>query len=103
LPLALLLLANLLALTSLAQAGPPDPVWVDGCYDGGDLDGVIFAAMSLVAAQDTSPLPEPPLIAVETLPRAQPAAHLERCPHNEPGLSQNLACSARVNRSPPAR
>ena len=37
-PAILALLACLLAAPVLAHASPPDPMWLPGIYDGGDLD-----------------------------------------------------------------
>ena len=43
----LAVLFALLALVPLAHASPPDPVWLAGIYDAGDLDDLILAATSL--------------------------------------------------------
>ena len=43
----LTVLFALLTLMPLAHASPPDPVWIAGIYDGGDLDDLILAATSL--------------------------------------------------------
>jgi hypothetical protein len=47
---ALSLLAALTAVTALAHASPPDPIWIAGVYDGADLDDAVVAAASLEAA-----------------------------------------------------
>ena len=39
------LLAALLVLTPLAYARPPDPLWIEGIYDDGDLDDVAVAVI----------------------------------------------------------
>src|SRR5215510_6087699 len=40
----------LFAILPLAEASPPDPLWVRGMYDGADLDGVVavIAATAVV-------------------------------------------------------
>src|SRR5262245_38454203 len=43
----LAVLFALLALVPLAQASPPDPMWLAGIYDAGDFDDLILAATSL--------------------------------------------------------
>jgi len=43
---ALILLGPLAALTPLAYASPPDPVWIGGVYDGDDQDDVIVLITS---------------------------------------------------------
>ena len=49
-------LAILLALVPLANASPPDPLWLGGVYDGADYDDVVLAAGALesLAAEDPS-------------------------------------------------
>jgi hypothetical protein len=44
-PLALVVV--LLALVPIAQASPPDPLWIPGIYDAADSDDAILAAASL--------------------------------------------------------
>jgi len=39
--LALVLVALMLTLTTLAYADPPDPTWIPGYWDGDDFDDVI--------------------------------------------------------------
>jgi hypothetical protein len=48
-PLALVLLASLIALYPLAFASPPDPVWLAGIYDDADLDDVVWVVTSTTA------------------------------------------------------
>ncbi|HEV8438559.1 MAG TPA: hypothetical protein VGT40_10735 [Methylomirabilota bacterium] len=58
--LAVVVLGALVALTVLADATPPDPVWVTGVYDDGDFDdvvGLIVAGAAL--AEPPAPAPEP--------------------------------------------
>ncbi len=54
--LALVLALALLALTPLAYASPPDPVWVSGFFDDGDNDDAVFLITSSSAALDPFPL-----------------------------------------------
>jgi hypothetical protein len=44
-PLSLVVV--LLALVPLADANPPDPLWVRGVYDAADLDEIVMAVSSL--------------------------------------------------------
>jgi len=43
------LLVLLFAIWPLAEASPPDPLWVGGMYDGADLDDVVAAVMAATA------------------------------------------------------
>jgi len=43
------LLVPLLAILPLAEASPPDPLWVGGMYDGADLDDVVAAVITATA------------------------------------------------------
>jgi hypothetical protein len=50
---SLLLLAAVWVLVRpLAAASPPDPTWIAGVYDDGDLDDAILLAGSLVGVSD---------------------------------------------------
>jgi len=55
---ALLLVLAMVALTSLAQASPPDPTWVAGWWDDGDHDDVVL----LVCATAATVHPPPPTL-----------------------------------------
>ena len=56
-PLCLLaLLFVLIALTPLAYATPPDPVWITGFFDDDDNDNGVFFITSSVAILDPFPL-----------------------------------------------
>ena len=44
-----ILLVPLLAILPLAEASPPDPLWVGGMYDGADLDDVVAAVITATA------------------------------------------------------
>jgi hypothetical protein len=54
--LLLVLALALLALTPLAYASPPDPVWIPGFFDDGDNDDAVFLITSSSAALDPFPL-----------------------------------------------
>jgi hypothetical protein len=56
--LALVLALTLLALTPLAYASPPDPVWVSGVFDDGDNDDAVFQITSGTGALDPFPMDE---------------------------------------------
>ena len=43
------LLILLFAILPLAEASPPDPLWVGGMYDGADLDDVVAAVIAATA------------------------------------------------------
>lgn len=43
---ALILIAPIAGLTSLAFASPPDPSWIRGIYDGADYDDVVLLITS---------------------------------------------------------
>ena len=46
----------LVALTPLAYASPPDPIWVSGFFDDDDNDNGVFLITSCDAAHDPFPL-----------------------------------------------
>jgi hypothetical protein len=48
----LLLAAVWVLVRPLAAASPPDPTWIAGVYDDGDLDDAILLAGSLVGVSD---------------------------------------------------
>jgi hypothetical protein len=56
LALLVMLLAVLVALTPLAYATPPDPVWVSGFFDDNDNDNGVFLVTSSLVAIDPFPL-----------------------------------------------
>lgn len=43
------LLVLLFAIVPLAEASPPDPLWVGGTYDGADFDDVVAAVIAATA------------------------------------------------------
>ena len=43
------LLVVLFAILPLAEASPPDPLWVGGTFDGADLDDVVAAVIAATA------------------------------------------------------
>jgi hypothetical protein len=55
LALLVTLLVVLVALTPLAYATPPDPVWVNGFFDDDDNDDGVFLVTSSLAALDPFP------------------------------------------------
>ncbi len=50
---ALGLLLVLVALVPLAHASQPDPLWIEGVYDGADLDDAVAAVVSESAVVET--------------------------------------------------
>lgn len=52
----LTLLTSLVALTPLAYASPPDPIWVGGVFDDDDNDNGVFFVTSSTATIDSFPL-----------------------------------------------
>ena len=44
----MLLVNALIVLPSAGLAGPPDPTWIDGIYDGADWDDIVSDVVSLV-------------------------------------------------------
>jgi len=48
----LLLVAVWVLVRPLAAASPPDPTWIAGVYDDGDLDDAVLLAGSLVGVSD---------------------------------------------------
>ena len=61
-----LLLFALLALTPLAYASPPDPIWISGFYDGADGDDVV----QQVTSAEAGPCPSLPVASRPLLPPA---------------------------------
>src|SRR5262245_33822877 len=66
------MLLVLLPLVPLAHASPPDPVWIAGIYDAGDLDEVVWA---LIGADTVCPPAQltavAPLLFVDVLPEVR--------------------------------
>jgi hypothetical protein len=54
--LLVVLLVALVAVTPLAYATPPDPVWFSGFFDDDDNDNGVFLVTSSLAALDPFPL-----------------------------------------------
>jgi hypothetical protein len=66
LPMLLALLTVYVALTPLAYADPPDPLWISGFFDDDDNDDSVFVITSLLAAVEPPPLPSwTPLLTFE--------------------------------------
>jgi len=55
LALVLVLIASPVALSTLAEANPPDPSWIAGVWDGGDHDDVIVFLTNATALRDPEP------------------------------------------------
>ena len=51
--LGLLALVGMVALSALAYASPPDPVWVSGVFDDNDADDVVAYVVSATALVDS--------------------------------------------------
>ncbi len=71
---ALVLVALMLTLTTMAYASPPDPSWVRGLYDDGDFDnvvGFITSAAGLVEAIIASDLRPALILVVPKVQRAE--------------------------------
>jgi hypothetical protein len=102
--LVLSLLVELLALVPLVHATPPDPVWISGSYDAGDLDEVLLGAISMPAADvrrtvalrvdDASPAPE-------ATPLLPPALCPQDLPSRERRVPRGLELDADLTRAPP--
>ena len=63
-----LLAALVISVVCLAHASPPDPTWIPGIYDTGDLDDAILTVLSIDAATITTPLSSGPIGASRVLP-----------------------------------
>ena len=50
------LLLILVALIPLADASPPDPLWIDGIYDAADADDTVLLATSMDSVVEENPL-----------------------------------------------
>jgi hypothetical protein len=51
-----LLFLVLSLLTPMAYASPPDPSWIHGLYDGGDLDDVVLVVTSGMGVVELTPI-----------------------------------------------
>ncbi len=58
---SLVLLVVLFGLVPLAEASPPDPMWIAGIYDGGDFDEVVVAILSATGLVGTPVVPAMPV------------------------------------------
>ena len=63
-----LLAALVISVVCLAHASPPDPTWIPGIYDTGDLDDAILTVLSIDAATITTPFASGPIGAWRVLP-----------------------------------
>jgi len=91
LPLLLALLTIYVALTPLAYADPPDPLWIAGFYDDDDNDDSVFVITSHLATVEPPPLPS-----WIPLPRSEPFAVAD---HADPAEDPYLTAAAA--RAPP--
>jgi hypothetical protein len=55
-PLVVALILSLFLLPALAQASPPDPLWIGGVFDSDDSDDAVVAAASTDCLSDAAPL-----------------------------------------------
>jgi hypothetical protein len=78
-------------LVPLADATPPDPLWIAGIYDGADFDDVVVAVISASGLVGTTILP--------ARPAARPA-ELAR-PHDTVLAATPLCCTFTI-RAPPS-
>jgi hypothetical protein len=53
--LVLLLVLGFTGLRAMAEASPPDPLWLPGVYDDADHDDVVLAVLSLDGFRDDAP------------------------------------------------
>ena len=76
---SVILMLCLLALAPVAWASPPDPVWVEGMYDGADRDEAVGMATALAGAVELRLLPDsPPIIATRHSPADPSGAGIPR-------------------------
>jgi hypothetical protein len=73
--LVILLCISLFSVTALAYASPPDPLWIDGIYDGADEDDAVWAIAEAAWSADLSSLDHlvPQLVELSTVHCATPA------------------------------
>ena len=91
LPLVLVLLVVYVALTPLAYADPPDPLWIGGFYDDDDNDDSVFVITSHLATVE--PPPQPSWI---PRPRSEPFVVADN-----PGRTDDPYLTAAAARGPP--
>jgi len=74
--IAALLIPVVAALAPLAQASPPDPIWVGGLFDASDQDDVVVVAVSLdgIGIGDALDVATAVLCELGAAPRPAPAA-----------------------------
>jgi hypothetical protein len=87
---AVLTVGLLVVLRPLASAGPVDPSWIDGYYDGGDFDDVAYLIGSTSAVADA------PATLPWTLPRVPDLVAEGRIEPPHPGAPPSL-----FSRAPP--
>lgn len=91
LPVVLALLAVYVALTPLAYADPPDPLWIGGVFDDDDNDDSIFVITSHLATVEALPQPS-----WTPLPRSEPFVVAD-----DPGSPDEPYLTAAAARAPP--
>ncbi len=76
--LALILLGCLVSLTPLAHASPPDPLWIEGVYDGADGDDIVETATSMASEHEGAPLVglRPVLVIIGFVPLGSPVSRV---------------------------
>ena len=72
------LLIFLCAILPLAEASPPDPLWLRGMYDGADLDDVVAAVIAATAVVVRTGLLLGPTVIVAKAPLLADRASLPR-------------------------
>lgn len=90
-----LIVALLVVLRTMASAGPVDPSWIAGYYDGGDFDDVVY----LIA--NTSAVAGTPLILPWALPGMPDVMAEGRLEPPRPGASPSLFTRAPPPLAPP--
>ena len=86
------LLIFLFAIVPIAEANPPDPLWVGGMYDGADLDDIVAAVSAATAVVGRSVL----LLLDPAVVRGDAVLLADRAPLPRPCVS------ARPVRAPPS-
>ena len=72
------LLVLVFAILPLAEASPPDPLWVGGMYDGADLDDAVAAVIAATAVVARTGLLLGPTVIVAKAPLLAGRASLPR-------------------------
>jgi len=86
---ALILVLSVLAIAPMAGASTPDPLWIEGMYDGADRDDAVGRAISLAGVVELRLIVERFLSILPERPSAEPRDVVTAC------------ITARRGRSPP--